>query len=107
MILFHFHVHREGECERIDLDCGYGYGGIRGCGNYGDWHYKKKIQDYNENFTFEDYPGGWEPSAYAANMDLDGVEACLLFASPTRYEYSSKDPKFQRCVFNASFRSHL
>ena len=63
--------------------------------------YKKKIQDYNENFTFEDYPGGWEPSAYAANMDLDGVEACLLFASPTRYEYSSKDPKFQRCVFNS------
>ena len=26
--------------------------------------YKKRIQDYNENFTFEDYPGGWEPSAY-------------------------------------------
>lgn len=63
--------------------------------------YKKRINDYNENFTFEDYPGGWEPSAYLKNMDLDGIEACLLFSSPTRYEYSSKDPEFQRCVFNS------
>ncbi|HTI88745.1 MAG TPA: amidohydrolase family protein [Alphaproteobacteria bacterium] len=63
--------------------------------------YRKFITDYNENFTYEANPGGWEPSAYLANMDIDGIEACLLFSSPTRYNYTQKDAKFQRCVFNS------
>lgn len=63
--------------------------------------YKRYIENYNETFTYEDYPGGWEPSAYLANMDLDGIEAALLFSSPTRYNYTQKDAKFQRAVFNS------
>lgn len=63
--------------------------------------YKKYIENFNETFTYEDYPGGWEPNAYLANMDRDGIEAALLFSSPTRYNYTQKDAKFQRSVFNS------
>lgn len=63
--------------------------------------YKKYIENYNETFRYEDYPGGWEPSAYLKALDRDGIEAAFLFSSPTRYNYTQKDAKFQRCIFNS------
>ena len=64
-------------------------------------HYKKAVQEFNETFRYEDYPGGWEPLAYLENMDMDGVEAALLFSSPTRYNYTQTDAKFQRAIFRS------
>ncbi|HLG71649.1 MAG TPA: hypothetical protein VK009_14605, partial [Chloroflexota bacterium] len=41
--------------------------------------------DFNEEYTFEDFPAGWEPSARLAAQDKDGVDAEVLFASPARF----------------------
>ena len=38
---------------------------------------------FNEQFRYEDYPGGWEPSARLHDQDTDGVEAEVLFSSPS------------------------
>ena len=63
--------------------------------------YKRAIQEFNETFRYEDFPGGWEPSAYLQNMDMDGVEAALLFSSPTRYNYTQTDARFQRAILRS------
>ena len=63
--------------------------------------YKKSVQEFKENFSYEDYPGGWEPSAYLESMDLDGVEAAFLFSTLTKDAYVQTDAKFQRAVFQS------
>lgn len=56
---------------------------------------------FNEKFRYEDYPGGWEPSARLKDQDRDGVEAEVLFPSPTRFFYALTDEPFQRAVFRS------
>ena len=63
--------------------------------------YRRTIQEFNETFRYEDFPGGWEPAAYLQNMDMDGVEAALLFSSPTRYNYAQTDARFQRAILRS------
>ena len=56
---------------------------------------------FNETFRYEDYRGGWEPSARLADQDTDGVEAEVLFSSAVRQLYSIVDEPFQRAVFHS------
>lgn len=37
---------------------------------------------FNEQFRYEDYPGGWEPAARLKDQDTDGIEAEILFPAP-------------------------
>jgi len=57
--------------------------------------------DFNDKYTMEDYPAGWEPSARLAAQDKDGVEAEVLFASPARFFYGLTDAKFQRAILRS------
>ena len=34
---------------------------------------------FNEQFSYDDYLGGWEPAARLKDQDLDGIEAEVLF----------------------------
>ena len=56
---------------------------------------------FNEQFRYEDYPGGWEPAARIKDQDTDGVEAEILFSSAVRQLYSIVDEPFQRAVFHS------
>ena len=56
---------------------------------------------FNEQFRYQDYPGGWEPAARLKDQDIDGIEAEVLFSSPTRQLYSIIDEPFQRAIFNS------
>ena len=56
---------------------------------------------FNETFRYEDYPGGWEPSARLQDQDADGVEAEVLFSSAVRQLYSIVDEPFQRAIFHS------
>ena len=56
---------------------------------------------FNEQFRYEDYPGGWEPGARLKDQERDGVEAEVLFSSPTRQLYSIVDERFQRAIFGS------
>jgi predicted TIM-barrel fold metal-dependent hydrolase len=56
---------------------------------------------FNETFRYEDYRGGWEPSARLADQDTDGVEAEVLFSSAVRQLYSIVDEPFQRAIFHS------
>ncbi|HVO95877.1 MAG TPA: amidohydrolase family protein [Terriglobales bacterium] len=56
---------------------------------------------FNESFRYEDYPGGWEPSARLKDQDLDGVEAEVLFSSAARQLYSITDEPYQRAIFHS------
>ena len=56
---------------------------------------------FNETFSYEDYPGGWEPTARLADQDTDGVEAEVLFASPARFFYALTDEPFQRSILRS------
>ena len=56
---------------------------------------------FNETFRYEDYPGGWEPSARLQDQDTDGVEAEVLFSSAVRQLYSIVDEPFQRAIFHS------
>ena len=60
-----------------------------------------KTISFNENFRYEDYPGGWEPSARLKDQDLDGVGAEILFSSAVRQLYSIIDEPFQRAIFHS------
>lgn len=68
--------------------------------------FRRRIVDFNENFSYEDWPAGWEPSARLKDMDRDGVEAAVFFSSPTRFNYSNSDAKLQRAIFR-SYNSWL
>ena len=63
--------------------------------------FKRRITEFSETFRYEDYPSGWDPSARARDLDRDGVEAELLFSSPTRFNYAQGDAKFQRSIFRS------
>jgi predicted TIM-barrel fold metal-dependent hydrolase len=56
---------------------------------------------FNETFRYEDYPGGWEPSARLQDQDIDGVEAEVLFSSAVRQLYSITDEPYQRAIFHS------
>ncbi len=56
---------------------------------------------FNETFRYEDYQGGWEPSARLQDQDTDGVDAEVLFSSAVRQLYSIVDEPFQRAVFHS------
>jgi uncharacterized protein len=56
---------------------------------------------FNENFRYEDYPGGWEPVARLRDQDVDGVQAEILFSSAVRQLYSITDEPFQRAIFRS------
>ena len=56
---------------------------------------------FNENFRYEDYPGGWEPSARLKDQDVDGIEAETLFSSAARQLYSITDEPYQRAIFRS------
>ena len=56
---------------------------------------------FNETFRYEDYPGGWEPSARLQDQEADGVEAEVLFSSAVRQLYSIVDEPFQRAIFHS------
>jgi len=56
---------------------------------------------FNENFRYEDYPGGWEPAARLRDQDIDGVAAEILFSSAVRQLYSIADEPFQRAIFRS------
>ena len=56
---------------------------------------------FNENFQYKDYPGGWDPLARLKDQDLDGVEAEILFSSPSRFFYALTDEPFQRAILRS------
>lgn len=56
---------------------------------------------FNETFRYEDYRGGWEPSARLQDQETDGVEAEVLFSSAVRQLYSIVDEPFQRAIFHS------
>ena len=56
---------------------------------------------FNETFRYEDYPGGWDPSARLQDQEADGVEAEVLFSSAVRQLYSIVDEPFQRAIFHS------
>ena len=56
---------------------------------------------FNEIFRYEDYPGGWQPSARLKDQDIDGVEAEVLFSSAARQLYSITDEPYQRAIFSS------
>ena len=56
---------------------------------------------FNETFRYEDYPGGWEPSARLKDQDTDGVEAEILFSSPGRFFYGLEEEPFQRSILRS------
>jgi predicted TIM-barrel fold metal-dependent hydrolase len=56
---------------------------------------------FNETFRYEDYAGGWDPAARLIDQDRDGVEAEILFPSPTRFFYALTDESYQRAIFHS------
>ncbi len=56
---------------------------------------------FNENFRYEDYPGGWDPAARLKDQDEDGLAAEVLFASPARFFYAITDEAYQRAIFHS------
>jgi predicted TIM-barrel fold metal-dependent hydrolase len=56
---------------------------------------------FNEQFRYEDYPGGWEPAARLKDQDTDGIEAEIIFSSAVRQLYSIVDESFQRAIFRS------
>jgi predicted TIM-barrel fold metal-dependent hydrolase len=76
-----------------------------GISNMEQWEdpraFQRRVLEFNETFRYEDYPGGWDPAAHVADMDRDGVEAEIIFSSPTRFNYSQTDAAFQRAIFRS------
>jgi len=56
---------------------------------------------FNEQFRYEDYPGGWEPASRLKDQDTDGIEAEIIFSSAVRQLYSIVDEPFQRAIFHS------
>ncbi|HUK40693.1 MAG TPA: amidohydrolase family protein [Candidatus Acidoferrales bacterium] len=56
---------------------------------------------FNEQFRYEDYPGGWEPAARLKDQATDGIEAEIIFSSAVRQLYSIVDEPFQRAIFHS------
>lgn len=60
-----------------------------------------QVAGFNDQFRYADFPEGWEPSARLKAQDRDGVEAEVLYASPSRFFYSLTDAPFQRSVLRS------
>ena len=60
----------------------------------------ERASEFLKNFRFEDWPGPWEPNARLKDMDRDGVEVDILYASHLRHVYglSIKDEPFFRAI---------
>jgi uncharacterized protein len=70
--------------------------------SYGDpQDFRRKVTEFNDNFRYQDWPGGWDPAAHVKDMDRDGVEAEIVISSPTRFNYSQTDARFQRSIFRS------
>ena len=67
-------------------------GGINGFAKRGGFT-GPKAAEFRKTFRFEDFPGPWDPEARRKDLDRDGVEFELLYASHLRhvYEVSAKD----------------
>jgi uncharacterized protein len=59
-----------------------------------------RAAEFRKNFRFEDWPGPWEPNARLRDLDRDGVEVDILYASHLRHVYglSIKDEPFFRAI---------
>ncbi len=59
-----------------------------------------KAAEFRKSFRFEDWPGPWEPNARLKDMDRDGVEVDIIYASHLRHIYglSAKDEPFFRAI---------
>ncbi len=60
-----------------------------------------EVAEFNARFRYEDYPEGWEPSARTRAEDRDGVEAEILYASPSRFFYGLTDAPFQHAILHS------
>lgn len=60
-----------------------------------------KTLDFNATYRYEDYPGGWDPAGRLKDQDRDGVDAEILFASPSRFFYGLTDAAFQRAILHS------
>jgi hypothetical protein len=60
----------------------------------------RRAAEFRKNFSFEDWPRPWEPNARLGDMDRDGVEVDILYASHLRHIYglSIKDEPFFRAI---------
>src|SRR5262249_4856718 len=63
--------------------------------------FKDAIKSFVQGYRYEDHPEDWRPDAYAKSLDIDNVEACILYASWARYNYAQDDAKFQRSILNS------
>ena len=63
--------------------------------------FKKSVSEFMENYRFEDYKEDWEPDAYMKAMDVDNVEAAIVYAAWARYNFAQDDAKFQRSILNS------
>ncbi len=57
-----------------------------------------KRAEFNEQWDWQDYPAGWEPTARLEAQDRDGLEAEMLFPSPGRFFYGLNDGPFQQAI---------
>ena len=59
-----------------------------------------KAAEFRKKFRFEDWPGPWEPNSRLKDMDRDGIEADIIYASHLRHIYglSVKDEPFFRAI---------
>ena len=60
----------------------------------------EKAREFRKNFRFEDWRGAWDPQARLKDMDHDGVEAEIIYASHLRhfYDISAHDEPFFRAI---------
>ena len=63
--------------------------------------FKRRISSFFETYRYDDYPGGWNGAQRVKDMDRDGVEAALIFASNARFNYAQTDARFQRAIFRS------
>jgi len=64
----------------------------------------KKREDYRnivENFQWEDWRGPWDPAARLKDMELDGVQAEVLYPSTSRKLFVIKDAALQCACLRA------
>ena len=63
--------------------------------------FKKSVNDFVEGYRYEDFKEDWQADAYLEALDRDNVEACIIYASWARYNYTQDDAKFQRSILNS------
>lgn len=63
--------------------------------------FKRQVNDFVENYTFEDFREDWDAPAYLKALDRDNVEATIIYASWARYNYAESDAKLQRSILNS------